>query len=60
MAVRLTAVVGQVTVKPLGALPVRVTEPAKLKLLANETLSETPVWPTFRLVPLAIIVKSPT
>jgi hypothetical protein len=55
-----TAVAGQVIVKPAGAVPVRVMLPAKLKVLVNETPTETPVWPTFRLAPVALIVKSPT
>jgi hypothetical protein len=59
-AVMATAVAGQVIVKPAGAVPVRVMLPAKLKVLVNETPTETPVWPTFRLAPVALIVKSPT
>jgi hypothetical protein len=55
-----TAVAGQVIVSPAGAVPVRVIEPAKLKVLVKETPTETPVWPTFRLAPVAEIVKSPT
>ncbi len=50
-AVIVTAAAGQVIVRPAGAVPVRVTEPAT---------TETPVWPTFRLAPVALIVKSPT
>jgi hypothetical protein len=59
-AVIATAVAGHVIVRPAGAVPVRVTEPAKLKVLVRETPTETPVWPTFRLAPVALIVKSPT
>ena len=59
-AVMATAVAGQVIVKPVGAVPVSVTEPAKLNVLVRETPTETPVWPTFRLAPVALIVKSPT
>jgi hypothetical protein len=49
-----------VIVRPAGAVPVRVILPAKLKVLVRETPTETPVWPTFRLAPVALIVKSPT
>jgi len=59
-AVIATAVAGQVMVRPAGAVPVRVMLPAKLNVLVRETLTETPVWPTFRLAPVALIVKSPT
>ena len=59
-AVIATAVAGHVIVRPAGAVPVRVTEPAKLNVLVRETPTETPVWPTFRLAPAAMIVKSPT
>ena len=59
-AVMATAVAGQVIVSPAGAVPVRVTEPAKLNVLVRETPTETPVWPTFKLAPVALIVKSPT
>jgi len=59
-AVIATAVAGQVMVRPAGAVPVRVMLPAKLKVLVRETLTETPVWPTFKLAPVALIVKSPT
>jgi hypothetical protein len=47
-------------VRPAGAVPVNVTEPAKLNVLVKETPKETPVWPTFRLAPVTLIVKSPT
>ncbi len=60
LAVIATAVAGQVIVSPAGAVPVRVIEPAKLNVLVSETLTEIPVWPTFRLAPVALIVKSPT
>jgi hypothetical protein len=54
------AAAGQVTVRPAGAVLVRVILPAKLNVLVRETPTETPVWPTFRLAPVAEIVKSPT
>ncbi len=60
LAVIATAVAGQVIVSPAGAVPVRVIEPAKLNVLVSETLTEIPVWPTFRLAPVALIVKLPT
>jgi len=47
-------------VRPAGAVPVSVTDPAKLNVLVRETPTETPVWPTFRLAPVTEIVKSPT
>ena len=59
-AVMATAVAGQVIVRPAGAVPVRVMLPAKLNVLVRETPTETPVWPTFKLAPVALIVKSPT
>ena len=59
-AVMATAVAGQVIVRPAGAVPVRVMLPAKLNVLVRETPTETPVWPTFRLALVALIVKSPT
>jgi len=59
-AVMATAVAGQVIVSPAGAVPVRVMLPAKLNVLVRETPTETPVWPTFRLALVALIVKSPT
>ena len=59
-AVIATAVTGQVIVRPAGAVPVRVILPAKLNVLVNETPTETPVCPTFRLAPVALIVKLPT
>ncbi len=42
-AVIATAVAGQVIVRPAGAVPVSVTEPAKLNVLVRETPTETPV-----------------
>ena len=60
LAVIATAVAGHVIVRPAGAVPVRVMLPAKLNVLVRETPTETPVWPTFRLAPVALIVKSPT
>jgi hypothetical protein len=60
LAVIVTAVAGHVMVRPAGAVPVKVTEPAKLKVLVRDTPTETPVCPTFRLAPVAEIVKSPT
>jgi len=59
-AVMATAVAGQVIVRPAGAVPVRVMLPAKLNVLVSETPTETPVWPTLRLAPVALNVKSPT
>ena len=59
-AVIAIAVAGQVIVRPAGAAPVRVILPAKLKVLVRETPTEIPVCPTFRLAPVALIVKSPT
>ena len=59
-AVIVTAAAGQVIVKPAGAVPVSVIEPAKLNVLVSDTPTETPVWPTFRLAPVALILKSPT
>jgi len=60
LAVIATAVAGHVIVRPAGAVPVRVMLPAKLNVLVRETPAETPVWPTFRLAPVAEIVKLPT
>ena len=59
-AVMATAVAGQVIVKPVGAVPVSVTDPAKLNVLVGETPTETPVCPTLRLAPVVLIVKFPT
>ena len=59
-AVIVTAVAGQVIVRPAGEVPVRVILPAKLNVLVSDTPTETPVWPTFRLAPVTEIVKSPT
>ena len=59
-AVIATAVTGQVIVKPEGAVPVSVMDPAKLNVLVRETPTETLVWPTFRSAPVTLIVKSPT
>ena len=59
-AVIATAVAGQVIVRPAGAVPVRVMLPAKLNVLVIETPTETPVCPTLRFAPVALIVKSPT
>ena len=42
-AVIATAVAGHVIVRPAGAVPVRVIEPAKLNVLVSETPTETPV-----------------
>jgi hypothetical protein len=60
LAVMATAVAGQVIVRPAGEVPVKVMLPAKLNVLVRETPTETPVCPTFRLAPVAEIVKSPT
>ena len=59
-AVMATAVAGQVIVRPAGAVPVRVIEPAKLNVLVKDTPTETPVCPTFRFAPVTEMVKSPT
>ena len=59
-AVMATAVTGHVMVRPAGAVPVRVMEPAKLNVLVRETPTETPACPTLRFAPVATIVKSPT
>jgi hypothetical protein len=59
-AVIAIAVAGHVIVRPDGAVPVRAILPAKLNVLVRETPTETPVWPTFRLAPVALIVKLPT
>jgi len=59
-AVIVIAATGHVIVRPAGAVPVRVIEPAKLKVLVRETPTETPTCPTLRLAPVAEIVKSPT
>ncbi len=59
-AVIATAAAGQVMVRPAGAVPVSVIDPAKLNVLVRDTPTETPVWPTFKLAPVALIVKSPT
>jgi hypothetical protein len=48
LAVIATAVAGQVIVRPAGAVPVRVMDPAKLNVLVRETPTETPDCPTFR------------
>jgi len=42
-AVMVTAVAGQVMVRPAGAVPVRVMLPAKLNVLVRDTPTETPV-----------------
>jgi len=42
-AVIATAVAGQVIVRPAGAAPVRVIDPAKLKVLVRDTPTVTPV-----------------
>jgi hypothetical protein len=47
-AVIATAVAGHASVRPAGAVPVRVIEPTKLKVLVREMLTETPDCPTFR------------
>ena len=60
LAVMVTAVTGQVIVRPAGAVPASVIEPAKLNVLVRDTPTETPVCPTFRFAPVALIVKSPT
>ncbi len=52
---------GQVTVRPEGVeVPVKATVPAELNVLVNITHTDAPVWPMFKLVPVTIIVKSPT
>ena len=42
-AVIATAAAGQVIVRPAGAVPVSVIDPAKLNVLVRETPTETPV-----------------
>ncbi len=62
-AVRLVAVAGQVTVKPVVGLTteLRLTVPAKLKVLVRVTDIAAPVAPVLKLtgVPM-LMVKSPT
>ncbi len=63
LAVRLTAVAGQVTVSPVVGLTteVRVTLPAKLKVLVRDTEIDAPVAPVLKLTGLPTdMVKSPT
>ncbi len=63
LAVRLAAVAGQVTVRPVVGLTteVRVTLPAKLKVLVNETDVAAPLAPELKFTGVpAEIVKSPT
>ncbi len=62
-AVMLTAVAGQVTVRPVAGLTVEVSVmlPAKLKVLVRETEIDAPVAPVLKLTGLLTeIVKSPT
>ncbi len=63
LAVRLTAVAGQVTVSPVVGVTteVTVTLPAKLKMLVRDTEMEAPVAPVLKLTGLPTdMVKSPT
>ncbi len=63
LAVNVTAVAGQATVNPAVGLTtdVRVTLPAKLKVLVSETEMDAPVAPVLKLTGLPTeIVKSPT
>ncbi len=62
LAVRLTAVAGQMTVSPVVGVTteVRVTLPAKLKVLVRDTEIDAPVAPVLRLTGLPTdMVKSP-
>ena len=58
-AVIATAVAGQVIVRPAGAAPVRVIDPAKLKVLVRVIVEDIDV-PVAPLGDVALIVKSPT
>ena len=60
LAVRVTATVGQVTVRPEPSVPVNVTIPAKLLMLVRVTPTLTPDWPEFKSWPETMMVKSPT
>ncbi len=63
LAVRLTAVAGQVTVSPVVGLTTdeSATVPAKLKVLVRDTEIDAPVAPVLKLTGLlTVIVKSPT
>ncbi len=63
LAMRLVAVEGQVTVRPVEGLTreVRLTLPTKLKILFRETEIETPETPELKLTGVPTdIVKSPT
>ncbi len=63
LAVRLVAVAGQVTVRPVVGLTteVRLTVPAKLKVLVRLTEMAAPVAPELKLTGVPTdIVKSPT
>ena len=57
LAVRTTT--GQATERPVLA-PVRLTPPAKLKVLVRMTPTDAPVCPRLRFAPLTVIMKSPT
>lgn len=61
LGARATEVVGQLIVNPDGVEEaVNVTPPAKLKVLDSVTFREVPAWPTLKLLPTTLIVKSPT
>ncbi len=63
LAVRVTAVAGQMTVSPVVGLTTeeRVTLPAKLKVLVRDKEMAAPVAPELKLTGVpADIVKSPT
>ncbi len=63
LAVMLTAVAGQVTVKPVVGLvtALKLTEPAKLNVLVRVTEIAAPVAPELKLTGVpTLIVKSPT
>ncbi len=63
LAVRVTAVAGQVTVSPVVGLTTdeSATVPAKLKVLVRDTEIDAPVAPVLKLTGLlTVIVKSPT
>jgi hypothetical protein len=61
LGAKATEVVGQLIVSPGGDDDaVNDTPPAKLKVLDSVTFREVPAWPTLKLLPTRLIVKSPT
>ena len=63
LGVRLVAVEGQVTARPVAGLTtlLRFTVPAKLKVLARDTGMDVPVVPELKLTSVPTeMVKSPT